>query len=185
MPRVCALVNARDVAPHLTRTRPIRILMIGSGGAGFGRSAAGPTRIGSRYSSPVGLSEVPWGFCHLLFTIDDLRFAIRALEMGLNKVQRQKTSVALLSVVSNTTLVVLKIVIGLMIGSVSVISEAIHSGVDLLAALIALFAVRTSGKPADEEHPFGHGKIENISGTVEALLIFVAAVWIIYEAVGD
>lgn len=80
-------------------------------------------------------------------------------------------------------LVVLKIAIGISIRSVSVISEAIHSGMDLLAAMIALFAVRTSGKPADEEHPFGHGKIENISGTVEALLIFGAAVWIIYEAV--
>lgn len=85
--------------------------------------------------------------------------------------------------VSNGTLVVMKLVIGVLIGSVSVISEAIHSGVDLLAALIALFAVRTSSKPADEQHPFGHDKIENISGTVEALLIFVAAVWIIYEAV--
>lgn len=90
---------------------------------------------------------------------------------------------ALLSVISNATLVIAKLIIGLLIGSVSVISEAIHSGVDLLAALIALFAVRTAGKPADEEHPFGHGKIENISGTVEALLIFFAAAWIIYEAV--
>ena len=70
-----------------------------------------------------------------------------------------------------------------MIGSVSVISEAIHSGVDLLAAVIALFAVRKSAKPADEDHPFGHDKVENISGTVEALLIFLAAGWIIFEAV--
>ena len=101
----------------------------------------------------------------------------------MNNTQRQKSSVALLSVVSNAILVTIKLIIGLVIGSVSVISEAIHSGVDLLAALIALFAVSTSGKPADDEHPFGHGKIENISGTVEALLIFVAAIWIIYEAV--
>lgn len=96
--------------------------------------------------------------------------------------QKRKASVALLSVVSNSTLVALKLVIGILIGSVSVISEAIHSGVDLLAATIALFAVRSSGKPADKEHPFGHGKIENISGTIEALLIFLAAAWIIYEA---
>jgi len=101
----------------------------------------------------------------------------------LDGIQRRKSAVALLSVASNATLVVLKIIVGVMIGSVSVISEAIHSGVDLLASLIALIAVRTSGKPADERHPFGHGKIENISGTVEALLIFVAAIWIIYEAV--
>lgn len=77
----------------------------------------------------------------------------------------------------------LKLIIGLIVGSVSVISEAIHSGVDLIAAIIALYAVRTSSKPADAEHPFGHGKIENISGTVEALLIFMAAGWIIYESV--
>jgi len=98
-------------------------------------------------------------------------------------IQKQKSSVALLSVVSNSTLVIFKLIVGLVIGSVSVISEAIHSGVDLLASIIAYIAVRTSGKPADKEHPFGHGKVENISGTVEALLIFVAAVWIIFEAV--
>jgi cation diffusion facilitator family transporter len=97
--------------------------------------------------------------------------------------QRQKTMVAALSVASNTTLVTLKIVVGIITGSVSIISEGIHSGVDLIAAIIALFAVRQSGKPADEHHPFGHGKFENISGTVEALLIFVAAIWIIYEAI--
>ena len=72
---------------------------------------------------------------------------------------------------------------GLLIGSVAVISEAIHSGMDLLAALIALFAVRASGREADKRHPYGHGKFENLSGSIEAILIFVAAVWIIYEAV--
>ena len=94
----------------------------------------------------------------------------------------RKRQVALLSVISNTTLVVLKLAVGLAIGAVSVISEAIHSGVDLIAAGIAWYSVRTSGIPADREHPFGHGKIENISGTVEAILIFLAAGWIMYEA---
>lgn len=98
------------------------------------------------------------------------------------ELQKQKTAAAWLSVTSNVTLVVLKIIIGLLIGSVSVISEAIHSAVDLLAAVIALVAVKQSGREADETHPFGHGKIENISGTIEAILIFVAAGWIIYEA---
>lgn len=97
--------------------------------------------------------------------------------------QKRKEKVALLSVVSNTTLVVLKLIVGVLIGSVSVMSEAIHSGVDLAAAIIALFSVKTSSLPADGRHPFGHGKIENISGTFEALLIFVAAGWIIWEAV--
>lgn len=94
-----------------------------------------------------------------------------------------KKRVALLSVLSNTALVILKIVVGLLIGSVSVLSEAIHSGVDLLAALIAYFAVRKSAQPPDEDHPFGHGKFENISGAIEALLIFLAAGWIIIESV--
>lgn len=97
--------------------------------------------------------------------------------------QRRKTAAAWLSVASNSLLVTLKIAVGVAIGSVSVISEAIHSGLDLVAAFIALFAVRHSGRPADPRHPFGHGKIENISGAVEALLIFLAAGWILWEAV--
>ncbi len=95
----------------------------------------------------------------------------------------RKTRAAGLSVLSNTLLVTLKLIVGLLIGSVSVLSEAIHSGVDLLASVIALFSVRTSGLPADPQHPYGHGKIENISGTIEALLIFAAAGWILFEAV--
>jgi cation diffusion facilitator family transporter len=95
----------------------------------------------------------------------------------------RKTRVATLSVASNSILVLIKFIVGITIGSVSIISEAIHSGVDLLAAVIALFSVRTSGIPADKQHPWGHGKIENISGTVEAILIFLAAAWIIYEAI--
>jgi cation diffusion facilitator family transporter len=95
----------------------------------------------------------------------------------------KKVSVARLSIFSNTLLIVLKIVVGLLSGSVSIISEAIHSFMDLLASVVAFFSVRISDTPADERHPYGHGKFENISGVVEALLIFVAAFWIIYEAV--
>lgn len=94
----------------------------------------------------------------------------------------EKAKVAALSVFSNTILVVFKLIAGLMINSVSVISEAIHSGLDLVAAMIAFFSVRTSSQPPDERHRYGHGKIENISGTIEAILIFIAAVWIIFEA---
>jgi cation diffusion facilitator family transporter len=92
------------------------------------------------------------------------------------------TQAAALSVVSNTTLVLLKLFAGVITGSVSIISEAIHSGLDLLAAIIALYSVTQSGKPPDQDHSYGHGKIENISAFVEALLIFVAAIWIIVEA---
>jgi cation diffusion facilitator family transporter len=94
-----------------------------------------------------------------------------------------RTKAAILSVFSNTFLVISKLIVGIVIGSVSVISEAIHSANDLLASLIALFAVKTSTRPPDREHPYGHGKIENISGTIEALLIFVAAAMIIKEAI--
>jgi len=97
--------------------------------------------------------------------------------------QQRKSRAALISVISNTALVLMKLAAGLLMGSVSVISEAAHSAVDLTAAVIAFFSVKTSGKPADAGHPFGHGKIENISGTVEALLIFLAAGWIIFEAI--
>lgn len=98
-------------------------------------------------------------------------------------IHKQKIIVAMLSVISNSILVLLKIIVGLMIGSVAVIAEAINSSMDLLAALITLFAVWMVKHPADKEHPFGHGKVENISGAVEALLIFLAAAWIIKEAV--
>jgi cation diffusion facilitator family transporter len=94
-----------------------------------------------------------------------------------------KRGAARLSVLSNTILVVAKFVVGIMSGSVSILSEAVHSGIDLVAALIAWFAVRESGKPADDEHHFGHGKIENVAGTIEAVLIFGAALYIIWEAV--
>ncbi|KUG04120.1 cobalt-zinc-cadmium resistance protein [hydrocarbon metagenome] len=94
-----------------------------------------------------------------------------------------KIRAAWLSVASNIVLTVGKLIIGLMIGSVSVISEAIHSANDLLASFIALFAVKKSDKPPDKEHPYGHGKIENIAGTIEALLIFIAAGFIISEAI--
>jgi cation diffusion facilitator family transporter len=95
-----------------------------------------------------------------------------------------KTSAAGLSILSNSLLVALKVVVGLMMGSVSVLSEGIHSGIDLLAALIAFFSVRVAAKPADRDHEFGHGKIENVSGIIEAVLILVAAGLIIYQAVG-
>lgn len=96
---------------------------------------------------------------------------------------RSKSRAAMVSVASNALLVILKAAIGLSMGSISVISEAIHSAIDLLAALIAFISLRAAEKPADRIHPYGHGKLENISGTVEAVLIFVAALIIIYEAI--
>jgi cation diffusion facilitator family transporter len=97
--------------------------------------------------------------------------------------QKRKERVAILSVISNSFLVLFKLIIGILIGSVAILSEAIHSGMDLLASFFAMFSVKTSYVPADESHPFGHGKVESISGLIEALLIFVAAFWIILEAI--
>ncbi|MEN6443684.1 MAG: cation diffusion facilitator family transporter [Methanoregula sp.] len=93
---------------------------------------------------------------------------------------KQKT--ARLSIISNTGLVGMKFVVGFAIGSVSIISEAIHSSMDLLAAIIAFFSVRKSAEPPDAGHSFGHGKFEDFSGFIEAILIFVAAILIITEA---
>lgn len=95
----------------------------------------------------------------------------------------KKVKTAMLSVASNSLLIILKIIAGILSGSVSIISEAIHSGMDLAAAIIAFFSVRVSSKLPDKSHPYGHGKIENVSGVVEGLLIFVAAFLIIKEAV--
>jgi cation diffusion facilitator family transporter len=95
---------------------------------------------------------------------------------------KEITSVARLSIYSNTLLLVIKLVVGTFMGSISVLSEALHSGIDLLAAVIANYSVKKAGEPADDEHKFGHGKFENVSGTIEAILIFFAAIIIIYTA---
>lgn len=95
-----------------------------------------------------------------------------------------KRRTACLSVLSNTLLVIGKLSIGILTGTVSLISEAIHSGVDLLAAAIACLAVRKSCLPPDQDHDYGHGKVENVSAAFESLLIIVAALSILYEAVG-
>ena len=94
----------------------------------------------------------------------------------------RKGKFALLSICSNTLLIIFKVAAGILSGSVSIISEAIHSGMDLVASIVAFLSVRGSAKPADKEHPYGHGKIENISGVVEGVLIFIAAGMIILEA---
>ena len=94
-----------------------------------------------------------------------------------------KIQIARLSILSNTFLITLKLVVGLISGSVSIISEAIHSSMDLIASVIAYLSVKVSDNPPDSRHPYGHGKVENISGVIEGLLIFVAAIWIITEAV--
>lgn len=94
-----------------------------------------------------------------------------------------KVAASGLSIFSNSVLVLLKLAAGFLTGSISIISEAVHSAIDLLASVMTFFSMRASERPPDREHPFGHGKIENITSIAEALLIFVAAVFIVYEAV--
>jgi len=94
-----------------------------------------------------------------------------------------KSRAAAVSVASNATLVVLKLIVGVVSRSVSILSEAIHSANDLVAALIAFTSTRVSDRPSNEEHPFGYGKAESLSGAVEAALILLAALWIVMEAV--
>jgi len=94
-----------------------------------------------------------------------------------------KSRAAALSIASNSVLIVFKLVVGLLSGSIAIVSEALHSGSDLAAAVIAFWSVRRAAQPPDEHHHYGHEKVENLSGVVEALLIVAAAVVIIVEAV--
>jgi cation diffusion facilitator family transporter len=103
--------------------------------------------------------------------------------MEKSEMERRKLRAAYLSVTSNTSLVIGKVVVGLTMSSVAVLSEAIHSGIDLLAAILATIAIHHSTRPADKSHEYGHGKFEDLSGTVEAILILIAAIIIVYESV--
>jgi cation diffusion facilitator family transporter len=96
---------------------------------------------------------------------------------------KEKKRVALISVGAAIFLTGFKLVIGTLTGSLGILSEALHSGLDLVAAVITYFSVRISDKPADKEHNYGHGKIENLSALIETILLVITCVWIIYEAV--
>lgn len=95
----------------------------------------------------------------------------------------EKSKVALSSMVAAVFITTFKLIIGLLTGSLGILSEALHSALDLVAAAITWIAVQISDKPADKEHHFGHGKIENLSALVETALLLVTCIWIIYEAI--
>lgn len=99
------------------------------------------------------------------------------------KFVREKKIAALLSIVSNSSLILLKFIAGVISGSIGIISEAIHSGSDLLASIITFFSVSESSKPADAEHQFGHGKYEDFTSFIEGILIIFAAFYIVFESV--
>lgn len=96
---------------------------------------------------------------------------------------KEKNTVALNSVWAAIFLTLSKFVIGIMTGSLGILSEALHSGLDLVAAIITYFSVKISDKPADKDHHFGHGKVENLSALIETLLLLITCAWIIYEAI--
>jgi cation diffusion facilitator family transporter len=95
---------------------------------------------------------------------------------------RTKTGAAKLSVFSNSLLIALKLAAGAITGSIAIITEALHSAIDLMASVVALVSVRKADEPADAEHPYGHEKVENLAAAIEGMLIIVGAGVIVYEA---
>lgn len=123
--------------------------------------------------------EIVLKYSHFSFIIN---FKFSQLINIIGEVNMNKKNAAKLSIVSNTSLIIFKLWAGISMNSISVISEAIHSSIDLIASFIAFISIKKASIKEDEDHPFGHGKYENVSGFVEALLILLAAFLIIYEA---
>ena len=97
--------------------------------------------------------------------------------------QREKKAVALNSIFAAVFITAMKVVVGFTMGSLGILSEAAHSGLDLVAAAVTYFSVRVSDKPADADHQYGHGKIESFSAFVKTGLLLLTCLWIVYEAV--
>src|SRR5215813_7651117 len=96
--------------------------------------------------------------------------------------RKEKRAVALNSLLAAAAITVLKLIVGLTTRSLGILSEAAHSGLDLVAAFITLLSVRVSDKPADAEHQYGHGKVENFSAFIETGLLLLTCIWIVWEA---
>src|SRR5438105_7863037 len=94
-----------------------------------------------------------------------------------------KLRTATLSIVSNSTLIVVKVIAGTLTGSVAILTDAVHSSIDLIASVVAFFSVRKADEPADESHRYGHEKIENVSAALEGILILVGSAVILFGAV--
>ena len=98
------------------------------------------------------------------------------------EMQREKKHVALNSIFAAVAITVLKIIVGITTGSLGILSEAAHSGLDFVAAVVTYLSVRVSDKPADADHQYGHGKVESFSAFLETGLLLLTCVWIVYEA---
>src|ERR1700734_4228837 len=95
----------------------------------------------------------------------------------------EKRAAAGNSVLAALVITSLKIVVGVTTGSLGILSEAAHSGLDLIASILTFFSVRVSDKPADADHQYGHGKFENFSAFIETGLLLLTCVWIVYESI--
>jgi cation diffusion facilitator family transporter len=98
-------------------------------------------------------------------------------------VQSPKSRAAGLSIASNGTLIALKLAAGAITGSIAIVTEAVHSSIDMVASIVAFYSVRKADEPADESHPYGHQKVENLAAAIEGMLILVGAGIIVYESV--
>src|SRR5690242_13414638 len=95
----------------------------------------------------------------------------------------EKRTAAGVSLLAAVVITALKVVVGITTGSLGILSEAAHSGLDLVAAIITFFSVRVSDKPADVDHQYGHGKVENFSAFIETGLLLLTCIWIVFEAI--
>jgi cation diffusion facilitator family transporter len=95
----------------------------------------------------------------------------------------EKTKIALISIVASASLALFKLIISVVTGSLGILSEAMHSGLDILAAIMTLYAIRMAIRPPDLEHPYGYAKFESLTSLAEMILLFVIAGWIFYEGI--
>ncbi len=103
--------------------------------------------------------------------------------MAITDINREKQRIALSSVAAAVFLTAIKLVVGLETNSLGILSEAAHSGLDLLAAILTFAAVRIADRPPDKDHPYGHGKVENVSALLQTVLLFLTCAWIVWEAI--
>src|SRR6202161_3040129 len=135
---------------------------------------------------PSSLSQLVFpnnGLAHSPVTSDNAQMATSPAVHSPASMRAEKRAVAGSSVLAAIAITTLKIVVGVTTGSLGILSEAAHSGLDLIAALVTFFSVQVSDKPADADHQYGHGKVENFSAFIETALLLLTCVWIVYEAV--
>jgi cation diffusion facilitator family transporter len=122
-------------------------------------------------------------FAELRRHSDNAGMAESSTVFSSESMRSEKRTVAGNSVLAALVITGLKIVVGVTSGSLGILSEAAHSGLDLVAAVITFLSVRVSDKPADADHQYGHGKVENFSAFIETGLLLLTCIWIVYEAV--